>query len=398
MRFVRQLHVSKTCDNLTAARLESPGSPQSDAETPTQARPPCNGAGSSSSTSSLEVGDSRPEDGTPCSGQWFDLTDPDPGSRTEPSSLLLETRGVTSHRSQKLLWENEIVFQQSILSKLRSIGKGHLAGKMAECHTIQTFKQCCHCKKQSSFYNRCELFFCPVCAPRLARERKESIDWWTKQIHQPKHVVLTVRNTSSITKNYVQFLKLQLSKLRRQNVFAGVRGGFYSLEVTNEGKGWHVHFHLLVDSHWIQASSLAIVWGKLVGQDFAIVKVKDCRGSDYIREVTKYAVKGSQLAGWSGAQTAEFIEAFSGVRFFGVFGSLFGKRTEWSEWIKSVREVKPQCSCGCDQWKLLSPEEILWEQETSAGLAPNPPPKTDQVPFAQPDLEFDQKNLLAWKL
>ena len=393
-----QLHLYPQDGSLTAAELETLHSPQGDAETLAPAQPPCNGAGSLSSSSSPEAYVSRPKDGTPPPEAWFDLPEPEPESRTEPASIQLETRGVTSHRSQKLLWENEIVFQQSILSKLKTVGKGHLAGKMATCHTIQTFKRCTSCQKQSSFYNRCELFFCPVCAPRLARERKESIEWWTEQINQPKHIVLTVRNTSSITKAYVQFLKGQLQKLRRQNVFAHVRGGFYSMEVTNEGRGWHVHFHILCDAKWVQASSLATVWGRLVGQDFAIVKVKDCRSHDYIREVTKYAVKGSQLAGWCATEIAEFIESFTGVRFFGVFGSLYGKRTEWSEWIKAIREIKPQCSCGCNQWRLLSPEEILWEEETKAGITGQPPPQVKQVSIAQGDLPLDGTQMLAWKL
>jgi hypothetical protein len=159
-----------------------------------------------------------------------------------------------------------------------------------------------------------------------------------------------------------------------------------------------VHFHLLVDSKWVQASSLATVWGKLVGQDYAIVKVKDCRGADYLREVTKYAVKGSELARWSAAEIAEFIETFDGVRFFGVFGSLYGKRTEWAEWIKAVREIRPQCKCGCDTWRLLSPEEILWEEETSAGLGAQPPPSVAQVSSSQGDLPLGGQGILGWKL
>lgn len=294
------------------------------------------------------------------------------------------------------MWEREILFQQSILAKLREISKIHLAGKMAECHTVKTFKRCTGCRKVTHFFNRCELFYCPVCAPRLSRERKESIEWWTKQIHQPKHVVLTVRNTCDLTKLYVQFLKGQIGKLRRNKVFSGVKGGFYSMEVTNEGRGWHVHFHLLCDAKWIDSRELAIVWGKLVGQDFAIVKVKDCRDKSYLQEVTKYAVKGSELAKWSPAEIATFIETFSGVRFFGVFGNLYGKRTEWREWIEAIRDIKPVCACGCDSWRLLSPEELLWEEETRAGLTGQPPPANLKVPNNQNDLPLDGTLTMSW--
>jgi hypothetical protein len=342
-----------------------------------------------SGVSQAERGASEPE--VPQSD--IDFTPPDP--RSEPSSLLLETRGVTSHASQSVMWEREIVFQQSILAKLKGIGKGDLAGKMSECHTVETFKRCNGCRKVTKFFNRCELFFCPVCAPRLSRERKKAVEWWTKQIRQPKHLVLTVRNTDSLSKEYVQFLKLQLGKLRRSKVFRAVQGGFYSLEVTNEGRGWHVHFHLLIDAPWLCMPDVSEVWGKLVGQDFAICKIKDCRNGDYLKEVTKYAVKGSELASWTREEIATFIRSFGGLRTFGVFGSLYAKRTQWSEWIKALQDIKPLCACGCDSWRLMSPEELLWEEETKAGLTGVPPPRQPQIPVSQPDLPLDGTKFLA---
>lgn len=318
--------------------------------------------------------------------------------RSEPSSVLLETRGVTPHQklAQGVMWEREITWQQSILAKLRSLGKVELAGKMAECHTIKTVKVCTSCRRRSTFFNRCERFFCPVCAPRLARERKESIEWWTRQVSQPKHLVLTVRNTLDLTRPYVDFIKDALAKLRRNKVFSSVKGGFYSMEVTNEGRGWHLHFHLLIDTPWLCMPELSQVWGKLVGQDYAIVKIKDCRGTEYLKEVTKYAVKGNDLARMDARAIAEFIEAFCGVRFFGVFGSLYGKRTEWKAWIESLQEIKPVCECGCNSWRMLSPEELLWEEEVGAGAGPIPPPTLPQVPNNQRDLPLDGTLTISW--
>lgn len=287
------------------------------------------------------------------------------------------------------------MFQQSILARLKSLGKGHLAGKMAECHTIETFKRCTGCRKLSKFYNRCELFFCPICAPRLSRERKQAVEWWAKQVNQPKHLVLTVRNSDNLSKEYVQWLKAQLSKLRRSRAMKSVKGGFWTMEVTNEGRGWHVHFHLLIDTPWLVMPQVSQRWAELVGQDFAICKIKDCRGEDYLREVTKYAVKGSELAGWDGDKISNFIEAFTGVRFFGVFGSLYGKRTEWREWIRALQDIKPVCACGCDSWRILSPNELEWEEEIKGGLGGQPPPRLEQVPIAQPDLPLDGTKFLA---
>jgi len=344
----------------------------------------------SSSVSQAERGASEPETDS------VDIDFTPEIERSEPNSLLLETRGLTSHPVQRVMWEREIVFQQSILAKLRSIGKVALAGKMSECHTIETFKRCTGCRKVTKFFNRCEQFFCPVCAPRLSRERQQSIEWWTKQVQQPKHLVLTVRNTSDLTQEYVKFLKRQLASLRRLKVFSSVKGGFYSMEVTNEGRGWHVHFHLLIETPWLNMRDISEQWGRLVGQDFAIVKIKDCRGEAYLKEVTKYAVKGSELASWSPEDIATFIKTFKGVRFFGVFGSLYGKRTEWRAWLDAIQDIRPVCSCGCDSWRILSPSELLWEEETGAGRSGVPPPSVTQVSLSQIDMPFGGQTSMRW--
>ena len=303
----------------------------------------------------------------------------------------LETRGVTSHLPkvrQGTLFRSEVIFAETIVTKLKESGNGDVIGKLGICHSIETVKKCCGCGKVSTFFNRCELFYCPMCAPRLARERRESIEWWSQRIEQPKHVVLTIRNTQRICQAQIKVLKAAFSLLSRKRVFRACRGGFYTIEVTNEDKGWHIHIHALCDARWIDASELSIAWGKLVGQDFAIVKVKDCRKADYLKEVTKYAVKGSQLAGWSGDDIAAFIKAFTGLRLFGVFGSLYGKRTEWREWIDAIQGTKPQCDCGCDDWRYLSPDEYQFEQ-----LQREHAPPVIAAPAIHPELALQLRSM-----
>jgi len=294
--------------------------------------------------------------------------------------VLLEITGVTPQPTQRELVNVTLVWKASIVAKLRSIGAHDLAEPLDKCHTQESFAQCQGCRKVKHFWNRCENFYCPTCQPALAKERRESIEWWTKTISQPKHLVLTQRNTSDLTYRAVSQAKANLAKLRRRAVAKSWRGGIWSLEITNEGQGWHLHFHLLIDAHWIDIQSIATQWGQLAGQDYAIVKVKDVRRADYLAEVTKYAVKGSQLAAWSPLQIATFVNAIQGQRTFGVFGSLYGKRTEWREWILTVTTDRRQCTCGCSLWKVYSSDEWDWHQQTSGPActtmpnAPNPEP------------------------
>ena len=302
-----------------------------------------------------------------------------PWQRHSPlDPIQLETTGVTSHVQQLELLSKVIIHKDSIVSKLLSLGAYDLAEPLDKCHTEESFAQCQGCKRVRHFWNRCENFYCPVCQPALARERFECLEWWTKQVTQPKHIVLTVRNTTRFGWTYVKWFKECLTKLRRRRAFKNWRGGIWSIEVTNKGDGWHLHAHLLVDVAWVDPRVLSQTWAEIVGQDYAIVKVKDARGDDYLKEVTKYVVKGSQLSSWEPNDIAAFIYAFSGQRTFGVFGTLYGQRTKWAEWIKSLTAGKRRCECGCDQWKVFSEAQWAWHQMASGQPLLNAlPPPTD---------------------
>lgn len=305
-----------------------------------------------------------------------------PWQRQSPlDPILLETTGVTSQATQLELLNKTLVIKESIIAKLLAIGADDLAEPLQKCHTQESFAQCQGCRKVRHFWNRCENFYCPTCQPALAHERAESIKWWCNQVTQPKHIVLTVRNSATISFKYVKWFKACLTKLRRRVAFKNWRGGLWSLEVTNEDKGWHLHAHLLVDVNWVDPRILSTTWAQIVGQDFAIVKIKDARESNYLKEVTKYAVKGSQLSSWTSLDIATFIHAFSGQRTFGVFGSLYGKRTEWAEWIKSIAGDKRKCECGCNQWRVYSADEWTWQQMMSGQPTQHSiPPPTQQQP------------------
>jgi len=127
------------------------------------------------------------------------------------------------------------------------------------------------------------------------------------------------------------------------------------MEITNESRGWHVHFHLLVEANWIPIEEVAKAWARLLRQDVpAIVKVKDARATDYLREVTKYVCKSEQVASWPGNQIAEMMLALRGRRSFGVFGAAFGQRKEWRQAVMESRRQRSKCECGACDWQFES--------------------------------------------
>jgi hypothetical protein len=247
---------------------------------------------------------------------------------------------------QEELWRKATVHKNTVAAKLRLESYTEEADCLENCHTYYTVAQCGDCGAVRKFPNRCDRFYCPECAHHLQREREKQVAWWTRECKQPKHVVLTVKNIPHLTFLHVQEFRGWFTKLRRLKFARNWVGGFYRIEVTNEGKGWHLHLHALVEAKWIDQPQLKNVWRRLTNGLGYIVKVMDVRQGSYLHEVTKYVVKGHQLASWQPADIVTFLNAFQNVRTFGVFGSLYGKRTEFAEWLASIKSSRPKCECG----------------------------------------------------
>lgn len=319
--------------------------------------------------------------------------------RFDEVPIQLETRGTTEQKprgtdrsnlkpKQGYLWAGQTIHKNTIAAKLREAGRLDPAMSLEKCHTQFTVGVCNSCRKQQKFPNRCDRFYCPECQPRLANDRQRAVEWWTRLVNQPKHVVLTVQNLPTITKAHLLEFKKWFKNLRRSKFARNWQGGFYSIEITNEGRGWHLHLHALIDAHWIDAIGLSVAWNKANNGLGRIVKVKDGRDQDYLKEVVKYAVKGNQLAAWTGNQITEFLDAFSGVRTFGVFGSLYGARTEFAEWFKAIRDAKPRCTCGACDMAYYSEAEFLEKDFQPAATERDLPPP---APVHHPEFS----NLLA---
>lgn len=255
------------------------------------------------------------------------------------------------------LLEPEVIWKLSLLVKVRGLIDNAVYDSLEKCGAMQIYRTCSDCRDWQAFDYHCNLKFCPLCNWKIARKRAEVIRHWTMLIKQPKHIVLTARNSASITRQTIRSFQQAFGKLRRLALWKSVKGGCVSIEITNEGRGWHLHAHVLVDAFWVCAKTLALEWGRLVGQDFAIVKVMDVREKTYLNEVTKYVVKGAQLVSWKPEEIAAFIGAIKGIRFFAPFGSLYKLQRQIKSEIALLRPPAEPCKCGCESW--------LWSSEES---------------------------------
>lgn len=266
--------------------------------------------------------------------------------------LIRERRQLKVQRenAQAKLIPDEEIFADAIASKLAGLNTSNQFGNFLRCGHEKIYRTCCDCRELEEFSYRCNLKWCPRCQWRIAERRRQLIATWTKHVTQPKHVVLTCKNFQILTKRRLKEFTVAMSKLRRTLCFERVKGGCVSIEITNEGNGWHLHSHWLVDGSWIDAKALSITWGNLVGQNFAIVKVLDVRGKEYCHEVCKYLAKGSEIAAWKPEQINEFVEAIHGRRFFFAFGDLFKNGRKIRAEINAAKPPAVPCDCGCNRF------------------------------------------------
>lgn len=287
-----------------------------------------------------------------------------------PSSLQKIIRGraiakTLKERSQvPLLAEND-VFHASMVSKLTPFYDTKQFLNFQRCGREEIYRRCATCKSGEWLTYRCNIKWCPRCQWRLAEKRKELIVQYASQIYQPKHLVLTQRNFSILTRKKIREHQRNLAKLRRTKCFEKVRGGCVSVEITNEEKGWHLHSHWLVNCRWIDHEELKHTWAGIVGQEFAIVRIYDARDKDYVRELCKYVVEGSEAARWKPELLHEFVRAVRGCRFFFSFGELQKLAPAIRAQLKLNSAHSCVCDCGSEKFgfKVLKHDETIDQRQ-----------------------------------
>lgn len=252
----------------------------------------------------------------------------------------LEKTAVTRQRT---FWKErliELTSLQAVLRSHRPLPKEF--STLMRCRTEENNHTavCENCGFVHVFDYHCNKRFCPACAWQLSCERRTILDNCKHILRDPRHVVLTARNEESLAPMLVRVMT-GVRKLRRREIFAEVRGGWCSFEVTNESRGWHVHAHLLVDAPFIPADVLAQEWAACIGQSFAIVKVK--RAKDYLAEVTKYSVKPSSFISWTQQQRNEFVKSIRGRRFFFAFGHVAEASRNVKATLRASRGLHNAC-------------------------------------------------------
>jgi plasmid rolling circle replication initiator protein Rep len=207
---------------------------------------------------------------------------------------------------------------------------GHFANLLSGCANYLLFKHYYTLDKYKlSGLKTCKKhMLCPFCS--AIRASKQATAYHDKMVHilkenpnlKPVFVTLTVKNGDDLKERFYHlkdsFTTLQTARrkwLKRgngHNEFCKAHGIVYAYEITDKGRGWHPHLHmiLLVDD-WIDKDKLSDEWKAITGDSFIVdvrrvkpskaeVDTMDAKEqkedySDGFMEVFKYAMKFTEL-------------------------------------------------------------------------------------------------------
>jgi hypothetical protein len=265
-------------------------------------------------------------------------------------------------RAQLELIPGPDLLKEQIRGKLVGLLETNQFQNFERCGNEMIYQTCKNCGQVHELPMNCNLKWCPRCQWRITGRRSAVLRKWAATIDQPKHLVLTQRNFPVLTKKEIKQHKQNLLRMRRSSLFTEVKGGCVSVEITNESRGWHLHSHWLLDVRWMDIREIAKKWGELVGQEFAIVKIKDLRGAEYVHEVAKYVVEANSMANWPAEQILELVTASRGTRFFFQFGSLLAQGKRIKAEINMEKPESEPCECGAKAWLYESEQQSVINQ------------------------------------
>ena len=204
---------------------------------------------------------------------------------------------------------------------------GHFANDLRGCGSQLLFK---HYYTQDSYrlahMRSCRRhMLCRFCSS--IRATKQAMSYHAKMLQvlkdnpklKPVFITLTVKNGDDLGERFnhlmSNFKAMQMARRKwlvrgtGHNELCKAHGIVYAVEITNKGRGWHPHIHMvaLVDD-WIDGKKLSQQWEAITG-DSKIVDVRRLKPSkgtknkgtknDYMEafiEVFKYALKFSEMS------------------------------------------------------------------------------------------------------
>lgn len=308
-------------------------------------------------------------------------------SRFKTTGVSVENWGDGFTLKNDPVYDAELVFGDRFDQRDQLCKRLRLEGGEAEAEALEKCGEevnlaCRCCGNRVHAKTHCDKRHCPLCAPFLADERVRKTERQVSMMQWPLAITLTVKNTTTMERAMFAHLLGGFRKVRQTTLWRQtVKGGFVACEITNRGRGWHPHLHILADAEWLSLTTsppskrwnhekkrevfqkaskeLEAVWCKAIGQKTASTHVRRKFGkigaTQMQVEAMKYAVKPGALLECKGSALA-VIRAMKGTRLFSGFGSCYGAKLD-----DQSQPRKPCLECGMQDGYV---PEAAWRKET----------------------------------
>lgn len=275
----------------------------------------------------------------------------------------LETHAITSHalpsapKPKSESRKQAETDRAALLERLEAEDADDLSEPLRKCGKEDELTCTC-CGERWQIFKRCNRKWCPACQRALATRASLRYTGICASFQWPIFVTLTAKNWDDLDTDMVRHMRRSLGKLRRLRWWTkSVKGGIAGIEVTNTGKGWHPHLHMVLDCRWLAVSSTAPPthwsadakrtrytqanhevrdqWSLCLGRK-GNVKTKRATPSEsgkskgIAAEIIKYSVKGSDLLQCQDP-IAPILRMLDGTRLLTSFGSAYGHLRDWDK-------------------------------------------------------------------
>lgn len=280
-----------------------------------------------------------------------------------------------------------------LLERLDDENADQHARRLRKCGDKLRLKcTCCGCTRSVAI--RCDLKWCPSCAPRIAFDATQRYAPIVDAFAHPLFVTFTTQNFDARSKKTTGMREVvrAFKRLRSQRWFRRCcTGGVAAFEMTRRRKGWHPHVHALIDSSWFAATitapprgtpadkfksralaacrEIAEQWTMALGGRPGSVKVRKVRVREgetiatALREVMKYSVTAESLDNITG-RVSLLLDELSFTRNLVGFGSAY----RHPALKKTKREGKPCEDCG--ELKTMMPADVVEAFDRKLGKEP----------------------------
>jgi len=289
-------------------------------------------------------GDSKPSASLQGEAARYDPSGPPGGSSISSiaSSCSNEFRGSRSAREASCQGQ---LFGPDSTSLVKSTTSSHRYVTIMCINCAYKFPVLLHCNDRT----------CPLCRADSRKRLFAKYIPLIKKIHRPKHLVLTWRSRTYITKQWIIDFRAAFNKLLRIQPYDKlIRGGVYAFEATHGAAGWHLHIHCIYDGEWVDRDGLSKVWKRLTGGSWYVWIKEHPNPKKALSYVLDYITKDIEF----GELTEEFNRAWRGMRMFQSFGTLYN--------ALPTREPVPCPNCHKTHWI----SEFEWDSIIRQGRSP----------------------------